>query len=692
MAIDQILMFNSQSKVPVGFSGLFESVRAGHVSQPKHDSSGLLLGFDAMKNRPSAMRSQDRLFGQLLWDRSGNVGLIAAASIIPLMALIGGGIDMSRGYLARTQLQAACDSGALAGRRAMSKSGQFGQPEMDKANALFNANFDAKLLNAQDVRFETSANEQGQVQGAASASVPTLLMRIFGNETIEIETTCMAELQLANADVMFVLDTTGSMAGSRITGLRDAVRDFHKTINQAVTDSNTRVRYGFVPYSMTVNAKNLFNDPDAPMQRDWFVDSAPYQSREAQFNTPVYVATTSAPSTTTETYATTLTSSNCTKYAANNYPSSGTNPSSSGSAPGNVTTRTYAFVSWTGGTSSKKYCTRSVTTRLTTHQTKFAFTNWRYKEVDLDTSEFKQGSTVAVGTSVVTAGAGSVIDPAVHSYADQAGYYDMVTMAKKNGSELHNIGLTNTTWNGCIEERDTVDAANWNPIPDDAYDLDLDHVPDSDETRWRPMWNQLSYSRSHQQHVDTTNNYSPAYYACPSPMMPFTEVELSADPNDVPAWLNTYLGALTPTGNTYHDIGMIWGGRLASSNGPFEANVNKDDKPVSRHLIFMSDGQMEPYIWGYDAYGIEALSNRVAPFNSTTNEVRDRHTARYLAACEAIKAKGITVWVIAFGTALSNEMRACSSDGRAYSASDTTALRNQFKFIASQVANLRLGE
>ncbi len=632
------------------------------------------------------------MLSRILGDESGNVGLIAAASVIPLMALIGGGLDMGRSYMARTQLQAACDSGVLAGRRAMAKSGDYQQAEKDKAHALFNANFDAASLDASDVSFDTSANEQGQVSGTASATVPTLVMQIFGNETFELQITCMAELQLANADVMFVLDTTGSMAGSRITGLREAVKDFHKTINTAVTDSNTRVRYGFVPYSMTVNAKNLFDDPDAPMQRDWFVDSAPYQSREAQFNTPVYIATTGAPVTTTETYATTLSSAKCNRYAANNYPNAGSNPQTSGSAPGNVTQKTYAFVSWSGGTSTRKYCTRSVTTRVTTHQTKFAFTNWRYKEVQLDTSNFKNETLVPVGTSVITAGAGSVINPAVHSYADQAGYYDMLTMAKKNGSGLYNIGLTDTTWNGCIEERDTVDAENWKPIPDGAHDLDLDHVPDSNETRWRPMWNQLSYNRSHQQHVDTTDNYSPAYFACPSPMMPFTEVELSSDPNDVPGWLNTYLAALVPTGNTYHDIGMIWGGRLSSSNGPFGGNVNKDDKPVSRHLIFMSDGQMEPYIWGYDAYGIEALSNRVAPFNSNTADVTSRHNARFLAACEAAKAKGITVWVVAFGTTLTNDMRACSSDGRAYFASDSTALRNQFKFIASQVANLRLGQ
>ena len=69
----------------------------------------------------------DRLFdfGRSLFRSSaGNTTLIAAVALLPLLALIGGGVDIGRGYMARTKLQAACDAGTLAGRRAMSKSGE----------------------------------------------------------------------------------------------------------------------------------------------------------------------------------------------------------------------------------------------------------------------------------------------------------------------------------------------------------------------------------------------------------------------------------------------------------------------------------------------------------------------------------------------------------------------------------------
>ena len=50
-------------------------------------------------------------FGRLAADRRGNTLAIAAAALLPMMALIGGGVDVSRAYMAKTQLQSACDAG-----------------------------------------------------------------------------------------------------------------------------------------------------------------------------------------------------------------------------------------------------------------------------------------------------------------------------------------------------------------------------------------------------------------------------------------------------------------------------------------------------------------------------------------------------------------------------------------------------
>lgn len=634
----------------------------------------------------------DRFLRALRDDRSGNVLAITAAALVPMMALIGGGVDVSRAYMARTQLQSACDAGVLAGRRAMSKTGNYGSSEKAKANNMFTFNFNPSVFDATNVSYVTQDNDDGQVLGTATATVPTLVMKLFDKQTIDLSVDCMAELQIGNADIMFVLDTTGSMGSSinwgeptKIEGLRSAVRDFHKTINQAVNDNRTRIRYGFVPYSMTVNVKGLLQNGD--MSYDFMADSTNYQSRLAVFNTPVYEEHVEDLGTVNETYPNDISSSNCTKYGNNKYPNNRSNPDPSGTAPNPVTTREYDYVSWTRASrySSVGTCVRRVWTTRTTYTVEgYKFTTWRYTEAPIDTSRLKRFDSVAVATNVSNA------------MTDSAGAYDPVLLAKMNGSTASSVGTTNYSWSGCIEERKTMTPntvlPTFDPWPEDAYDLDLNLTPFDDDSRWKPHWNTVEYSRSNYDYEDSTSSRNTASGSCPSPMMLLRPVELSDNADDVPVWLDTYLNNLVATGNTYHDIGMIWGGRLTSPGGLFASNVNLDaDKiNVSKHIIFMTDGIMEPTASGYSAYGIENLDSRIAP-RYYSNTITARHNLRFLAMCNAIKAQGTTIWVIAFGTSMTTELQNCASNGRAYYSSNTDQLRNTFKFIAAQVADLRLG-
>lgn len=98
---------------------------------------------------------------------------------------------------------------------------------------------------------------------------------------------------------MFVLDTTGSMncdlgvvcgssteqANAKIKGLRDAVKEFYRTVAGAVQNKiETRIRFGFVPYSMTVNVKPLVTS--GVITQDYLTSTTSYQTRLANFSTP----------------------------------------------------------------------------------------------------------------------------------------------------------------------------------------------------------------------------------------------------------------------------------------------------------------------------------------------------------------------------------------------------------------------
>lgn len=687
-------------------------------------NKGLIRGMRArvrVRGTGSVGSRAVRLLAGLWRDRAGNALGIAASTIFLLIALTGSGLDLTRSYMTRTALQNACDAGVLAGRKAMSKTGVYTTTETAKANKMFNFNFNPLPTEAKSTTFTTSANSQGSVNGVATTQMPMMMMGLFGFKTVTLSVSCSAELQMASADVMFVLDTTGSMAydvtnttccnqsNSKIVGLRSAVSSFYTTVANAVTDkSNTRIRFGFVPYSSTVNIKNLITS--GAMPTSYLASTADFQTRLAYFNTPTYPANTptvAAP--VVETYGSAISSANCTNYGRNTFPtgSSGTPVSGGGPAPAATTSTAYTWLSWTqtgtsGGTAVGT-CKRNKTVTTTTYKTLYKFTNWRYtKKTGIDVSAFK-GLT---GVSLFTSASASATVPT-------AGYYDRVQLAKMVGqTDVSGLSTASFTWNGCIEERSTVQQLSMSPVPAGATDLDLESAPTNDATRWKMYLEPLEWYRgtgtgqwttwdiddaSLQYYYGGTSLAQAATAYCPVSMMQFTNVDVT-DPNTVPSWLTTYLNSLSASGATYHDLGMIWGGRLGSPNGMFSSNVNADAvkfPSVSRHVIFMTDGTMEPTSTIYNAYGTEWYDNRIAPYGATSGAsgtLANYHNNRFLAACDKLKAMGYTIWVIGFGQTLTTPMQTCATANRAYYASNTTELTNTFKFIAGQVADLRINK
>lgn len=60
-----------------------------------------------------------RRLRSLARDTAGNTIAMTAAALMPLIAMVGAAVDLSRLYLVQSRLQSACDAGALAARRSM---------------------------------------------------------------------------------------------------------------------------------------------------------------------------------------------------------------------------------------------------------------------------------------------------------------------------------------------------------------------------------------------------------------------------------------------------------------------------------------------------------------------------------------------------------------------------------------------
>jgi hypothetical protein len=126
--------------------------------------------------------------------------------------------------------------------------------------------------------------------------------------------------------------------------------------------------------------------------------------------------------------------------------------------------------------------------------------------------------------------------------------------------------------------------------------------------------------------------------------------------------------------------------------------------PVSRYVIFMTDGEMQTgtqgsYSYGYSNYGPERYAKRITT-DGTTNKNDSNRTARMLMTCAAIKNMGVKIYSISFssGSTLSSDLINCSSSTNttnpefAYSAATSSQLNNVFRDIGENIGSLRLSQ
>ncbi len=164
---------------------------------------------------PAKAARKPSFLASLRRDRSGNAMAIVAGALLPLMAIIGGGIDMGRGYLAELRLQAACDAGVLAARKklgsAVAAGGVIPADVGTTGQSFFNINFPANVYGTENRSFTPTLQPDYAISGVASADVPTTIMKIFAFDKLAVSVECEAKLNFSNTDLMLVLDTTKSM-------------------------------------------------------------------------------------------------------------------------------------------------------------------------------------------------------------------------------------------------------------------------------------------------------------------------------------------------------------------------------------------------------------------------------------------------------------------------------------------------
>lgn len=645
----------------------------------------------------------------LLRDKRGNAMFLTAAAILPVIGLLGSGIDIGRAYMAQLRLQQACDAGVLAGRRAMA-GGTYTSAAQAEATKMFNFNFSNTAYGSNTVTFASQAEGTSNVRGTASARLPTVLMQIFDYQKFDLAVNCTAKLEISNADVMMVLDVTGSMAQTnsgdsvnRISALKTATMDFFDTLTTADVGDG-RLRFGVVPYSSTANVGSILYAKNP----SWLSDNILLPSRTPVFKVVWGNATTEQSAEYTDgntsygNYSNVSTVNGQTSSTCGDLePPSDTTPTPSGSPNSNQTAQ---YVDGDGN-------------RITTYDTNQTYTYYNYRYT-WSNSRCRLQRRVATFTRTYTT---TVTETPTQSFDNKYTYQDRVfdVSQAKAGSAIEtdtgDSGATvSNTWGGCVMERGTEPFGPTDTAPADAHDMDVDTAPTSDDdTKWKVLIPQIAFPRasgpgstpsttgsitvnsSSVSSNSSTNgnwqNYS-RYWSNGWGVCPVAAMKLTTQTASDRSSFNSYIQSLQPVGGTYHDAGMVWGVRLLSPDGMFsdENATAPNNRPISRHIVFMTDGEMAPNMGNLSFQGYEWLMKRVG--GTSDANLTTRHNNRFAQLCSKAKAKNITVWVVSFGVSLNSSLTSCASPGKAYQANNAAQLNENFQAIARQISKLRLSQ
>ena len=183
--------------------------------------------------------------------KRGNVSILFAFSLIPVVACAGMAVDVAQAYAAKTRMGYALDAATLAVGSSTGTNAQLTQI----AQNIFNANFPSGTLGATPTIALTVTGST--ISATASASIPTTLMKVVGITTVPISANSTVIRQINGLELAMVLDNTGSMVTNNNIG---AVRTSAQTLTDILFGGiavHPYLKIALVPYSAAVNVGSI---------------------------------------------------------------------------------------------------------------------------------------------------------------------------------------------------------------------------------------------------------------------------------------------------------------------------------------------------------------------------------------------------------------------------------------------------
>jgi Flp pilus assembly protein TadG len=490
----------------------------------------------------ASIRSATRRFAGA---KDGNVAVIFAIALLPVMAIVGAAIDYTRAASARSSMQAALDSTAL-----MISRDAAANPSMSASavEALATQYFKALYHNTDAVNVEVTAsftpnnstNFGSTVNISGSGTVPTTFMKVVNIDTMDIGAKSTTKWGGTRMRVALVLDNTGSMSSNgKMDALKSAATDMITKLS-AFNTTEGDVYISIVPFAKDVNVGTSNVNASWLNWTEW----------EAE---PPYLTT-------------------------NGYPSDWRYAGPGADCPFGTNNRTYGFECMdrpatlsgarstdtipSSGTYAGMICPSIDSGRKLPGKTSVYY-NGCYTSVVDQVTTIDSGRYASCGSTPGCSCSGS----GSSRVCKQTTYKHYWRSHPTDPNQAKNAAPPHSTWTGCVNDRDQ------------NYDTTNDAMTGSGTPSKLP--------------------YPEQWKGC----LPATVTAMSNQWSD----LKTQIDNMTPSGNTNQAVGLYWGWQtLNTTDDPFKAPSKDSNWTYKDYIVLLSDGMNTQNRWSTNQSDIDA--------------------------------------------------------------------------------------
>ena len=202
-------------------------------------------------------------FCSIRWraDTRGNIAIIFALALIPILAIVGVAIDTQMTLTQKNKVQAVIDSAVIFGARAM-QDGASREDVAKDVDAYVTALLkqQSSSLDCTSVALEYKDDAQ-DINASIFCSQPTTLSNVIGQRKMDFRVRSGSTYGIGKVDVAFVFDVSGSMGNSgKMADLKLAAKDAIDALLPATYDTAKLddVRLAMTAYDTMVNAGSYF--------------------------------------------------------------------------------------------------------------------------------------------------------------------------------------------------------------------------------------------------------------------------------------------------------------------------------------------------------------------------------------------------------------------------------------------------